>query len=198
MCVWAICAVVGPFRDFEFHSSDSRLFSFLPSVSVFKKWRVQQQQRQYTRKVSEEQSRAPTQRVGHETIRKGRHEGPSPTEKSSNTASHGGPSVCAGQPSRGATRHTQQGMTDRQAEREREMDAVKRHSQSTWPVSMRPLHAGTQEKRVRGKKARSSTTHTEETNYNREKHRHGPRPGRQLHTSPHTHTHTIAVPSVRG
>ncbi|RNF05697.1 hypothetical protein TcG_10558 [Trypanosoma cruzi] len=37
------------------------------------------------------------------------------------------------------------------------MDAVKRHSRSTCPVSMRPLHAGTQEKRVRGGKTRSST-----------------------------------------
>ncbi|ESS55495.1 hypothetical protein TCDM_13026 [Trypanosoma cruzi Dm28c] len=78
------------------------------------------------------------------------------------------------------------------------MDAVKRHSRSTCPVSKRPLHAGTQEKRVRGGKTRSSTTHTKETNCGREKHRQGPRPGRQLHTSPLTHTDTIAAPSVCG
>ncbi|RNC33869.1 hypothetical protein TcCL_Unassigned03397 [Trypanosoma cruzi] len=34
------------------------------------------------------------------------------------------------------------------------MDAAKRHSQSTWPVSMPPLHAGTQEKLVRGEKSK--------------------------------------------
>ncbi|RNC32741.1 exo-alpha-sialidase [Trypanosoma cruzi] len=90
--------------------------------------RVQQQQRQYTRHVSGEQSRAPTQRASHKTIRKGQHGGPSPTEKSSNTASHGGPSVCAGQPSRGATRHTQQGMTDRQAERDEWMPSRGTHN----------------------------------------------------------------------
>ncbi|ESS54904.1 hypothetical protein TCDM_13673 [Trypanosoma cruzi Dm28c] len=48
-------------------------------------------------------------------------------------------------------------MTDGEAEGEREMDAVRRHLRSTWPVSMRSLRAGTQEGRVRGKKARSST-----------------------------------------
>ncbi|RNC36889.1 hypothetical protein TcCL_Unassigned00127, partial [Trypanosoma cruzi] len=68
------------------------------------------------------------------------------------------------------------------------MDAVKRHSQSTWLVSMRPLHAGTQQERMTGEKARSSTTHTEETKDRRERHRQGPHPGRQLHSSPHTHT----------
>ncbi|ESS58664.1 hypothetical protein TCDM_12377 [Trypanosoma cruzi Dm28c] len=89
-------------------------------------------------------------------------------------------------------------MTDGEAEGEREMDAVRRHLRSTWPVSMRSLRAGTQEKRVRGKKSKKQHKHTKETNDRREKHRHGPRPGRQLHTSPHTHTDTIAVPSVRG
>ncbi|ESS62715.1 hypothetical protein TCDM_09586 [Trypanosoma cruzi Dm28c] len=68
------------------------------------------------------------------------------------------------------------------------MDAVRRHSQSTWPVSMQPLHAGTQEERMtREKGKKQHKTHTEETNNRREKHRQGPRPGRQLHTSPHTH-----------
>ncbi|RNC36911.1 hypothetical protein TcCL_Unassigned00075 [Trypanosoma cruzi] len=80
------------------------------------------------------------------------------------------------------------------------MDAVKRHLQSTWPVSMPPLHAGTQEEKMTGEEARSSTKHTEETNDKQEKHRHGPRPGRQLHTSPHTLTHhrSAVSPRVRG
>ncbi|ESS60712.1 hypothetical protein TCDM_11747 [Trypanosoma cruzi Dm28c] len=53
VCVGGVCAV-GPFRALQFHSSDWRLISFF--VSVFKKWRVQQQQRQYTRKVNGKQS----------------------------------------------------------------------------------------------------------------------------------------------
>ncbi|RNC38913.1 hypothetical protein TcCL_NonESM11803 [Trypanosoma cruzi] len=68
------------------------------------------------------------------------------------------------------------------------MDAVRRHSQSTWPVSMRPLHAGTQEKMVTREKSKKQHKHTKETNCGREKHRHGPRAGRQPHTSPHTNT----------
>ncbi|RNC35085.1 exo-alpha-sialidase [Trypanosoma cruzi] len=38
------------------------------------------------------------------------------------------------------------------------MDAVRRHSQSTWPVSMRPLNAGTKEEMMTGKTVRSCTT----------------------------------------
>ncbi|RNC36443.1 hypothetical protein TcCL_Unassigned00575 [Trypanosoma cruzi] len=89
---------------------------------------------------------------------------------------------------------------DRQAEREREMDAVKRHSRSTWPVSMRPLHAGTQEERMTGEKSKRQHKHTTETKDRREKHRQGPHPGRQLHTSPHTYTHhrSAASPRVGG
>ncbi|RNC52943.1 hypothetical protein TcCL_ESM09770 [Trypanosoma cruzi] len=49
-------------------------------------------------------------------------------------------------------------MTDREAERE--MDAVKRHSKSTWPVSMRPLRAGTQEKRMTRGKKQEAAQHT--------------------------------------
>ncbi|RNC35070.1 hypothetical protein TcCL_Unassigned02074 [Trypanosoma cruzi] len=40
------------------------------------------------------------------------------------------------------------------------MDAVKRHSQSTWPVSMRPLHAETKEEMMTGRKKVRSCTNT--------------------------------------
>ncbi|RNC51686.1 exo-alpha-sialidase [Trypanosoma cruzi] len=40
------------------------------------------------------------------------------------------------------------------------MDAVKRHSQSIWPVSMPPLHAGTQEERITGEKSKKQHKHT--------------------------------------
>ncbi|RNC36667.1 hypothetical protein TcCL_Unassigned00325 [Trypanosoma cruzi] len=135
-------------------------------------------------------STTPTRSAGDKTIRKGRHGGPSPTEKSSNTAIRDRPSVCAGQHSRGETRHTtnRKGQTDRQTEKNAWMDAAKRHSQSTWPVSMRPLHAGTQEKMVTREKSKKQHKHTEETNDRREKHRQDPHPGRQLHTSPHRQT----------
>ncbi|RNC35535.1 hypothetical protein TcCL_Unassigned01566 [Trypanosoma cruzi] len=76
------------------------------------------------------------------------------------------------------------------------MDAVKTHSQSTWPVSMRPLHAGTQEKMMTGEKQEAAQTHGGNKHQSQEKHRHGPRPGRQLHTS--HHKRTIAVLPVRG
>ncbi|EKF27002.1 hypothetical protein MOQ_009285 [Trypanosoma cruzi marinkellei] len=144
--------------------------SFL--ACLFKEWKGPEQQ-QYITQVSGEQRRAPTQRAGHKTIRKGQHGGPSPTEKKSDTHArceestdplagtaptrsakpqrhalplrtdhhgrHGGTSVRAGQPSRGATRLTpnREVQTDRQ--RERWMDAVKTQSRSTWPVSMRQL-----------------------------------------------------------
>ncbi|RNC36353.1 hypothetical protein TcCL_Unassigned00695 [Trypanosoma cruzi] len=40
------------------------------------------------------------------------------------------------------------------------MDAVKRHSQSTWPVSMRPLHAETKEEMMTGRKKAKGSTNT--------------------------------------
>ncbi|RNC36535.1 hypothetical protein TcCL_Unassigned00491 [Trypanosoma cruzi] len=48
-------------------------------------------------------------------------------------------------------------------------------------------HRNTGEKGERGKK-QEAAQHTKETNYKREKHRHGPHTGRQLHTSPLTQT----------
>ncbi|RNC32833.1 hypothetical protein TcCL_Unassigned04522, partial [Trypanosoma cruzi] len=75
---------------------------------------------------------------------------------------HGGPSVCAGQPSRGATRHTQQ---ERQTDRRREMNGCR---QEALTINMAREHAATPRRNTgeegEGKKARSSTTHTEETN----------------------------------
>ncbi|EKG01114.1 hypothetical protein TCSYLVIO_007904 [Trypanosoma cruzi] len=197
ICVWAVCVLLVLSEPSNFTVA-IRAF-LLSSVTVFKKWRVQQQQRQYPREVSEEQSRAPTQRAGHERIRKERHGEPSHTEKSSNTTSHGGPSVCAGQPSRGAKRQTQQGKTDRQIGGEKCMDGCR---QEALTIHMAREQAATPrrntgEKGERGKDKKQHNTH-KRTNCGREKQRHGPRPGRQLHTSPLTHTDTIAVPSVRG
>ncbi|ESS60862.1 hypothetical protein TCDM_11582 [Trypanosoma cruzi Dm28c] len=85
-------------------------------------------------------------------------------------------------------------MTDRQAEGE--MNGCR---QETLTINMASEHAATPrrstgEKGEREKK-QEAAQHTEETNDRREKHRHGPHTGRQLHTSPQTHT--IAVLPVR-
>ncbi|ESS61082.1 hypothetical protein TCDM_11344 [Trypanosoma cruzi Dm28c] len=125
-------------------------------------------------------SRAEHPRKKQEKIRKGRHGGPSHTEKSSNTASHGGPSLCAGQPSRGATRHTQQGMTDSQRE-------INGRRQDALTINMTREHAATPPRKA-GREDYRRKKQAAQTNGRRGKHRHGPRPGRQLHTSPHTHT----------
>ncbi|RNC39653.1 exo-alpha-sialidase, partial [Trypanosoma cruzi] len=157
-----------------------------PSMCVFNRWR-RQRQRQYIRHVSGEQGRVPTHRAGHKTIRKEQHGEPSPTEKSSNTASHGGPSVCAGQPSRGATRLTpnRKGKTVR----EREMDGCR---QEALTIKMAREHAATPRRNTGGEDYRerqeAAQAHKRNKHQSREKHRHGPRPGRRLHTSPHTLT----------
>ncbi|EKG06190.1 hypothetical protein TCSYLVIO_002714, partial [Trypanosoma cruzi] len=83
ICVWAVCAVV-PFRALQFHSSDPRLFAFFPSVSVFKRRREAQRQRQHIRHVSEEQSRAPTQSAGLERTQKEQNGKQLHTENSNN------------------------------------------------------------------------------------------------------------------
>ncbi|EKF37981.1 hypothetical protein MOQ_001814, partial [Trypanosoma cruzi marinkellei] len=90
VCVGSV-PPVGPFSAFEFHSSNSRSFSFFPSVSLFKKWRGEQR-RQHIRHVTGEQSTPLTQSAGHETIRRGQHREPSHTENNNNnnTADHGG------------------------------------------------------------------------------------------------------------
>ncbi|RNC45684.1 hypothetical protein TcCL_NonESM04572 [Trypanosoma cruzi] len=85
-------------------------------------------------------------------------------------------------------RSCKQGKSDRQAERKREMDAVKRHSQSTWPVSMRPLHVGTQQERVRGEKQEAAQhTRKEQTTGGKSTAK-----GINLLATPHqpSHTHT--------
>ncbi|RNC34079.1 hypothetical protein TcCL_Unassigned03169 [Trypanosoma cruzi] len=81
---------------------------------------------------------------------------------------------------------------DREVKREREMDAVRRHSQSTWPVSMRPLHAGTQEERVGGKKqeAHKQTADGKSTATA------SPRP-ETPHQPSHTHHRSAASPWAR-
>ncbi|EKF98913.1 hypothetical protein TCSYLVIO_010183, partial [Trypanosoma cruzi] len=98
----------------QFHSGDSRLVAFFPSVSAFKKWR-RQQQWQYIRHVTGEQSRAPTQSAGHERTQKEQHGKQLHTEKSNNSTEHGG------------SQHTR-------TERERDMHAKFNHSATPFKV----------------------------------------------------------------
>ncbi|RNC36863.1 hypothetical protein TcCL_Unassigned00100 [Trypanosoma cruzi] len=85
MCVFGRCVCCWSFQSAQW------LFApvFLTSVSACARWK-RQQQRQYIRHATGVQSTSPTQSAGHETIRKRRHGGPWPTEKSNNKASHGG------------------------------------------------------------------------------------------------------------
>ncbi|KAF5216004.1 hypothetical protein ECC02_011270 [Trypanosoma cruzi] len=161
--------------------------SFLPSVSVFKKWRVQQQQRQYTRKVSEKQSRAPTQRAATRDNPEGTAQRTIAHRKEQQRGkSQRAVGVCGPALTRCNTPHPTG--NDRQTGGERDMNGCR---QEALTINMAREHAATPRRNTGGegdrRKARSSITHTEGTNDRREKHRQRPSP---WPATPHQPSHT--------